>query len=115
MKGSFLFTLGTLNRSVARWYAVPVVTSMLWVAAVGVVRGADPYDKTLEARVEALERELNIMEGDSKGKDVNATDVPTFMRAAGTCGSVTTTRTRTFSIRERETSSRPAAICTGCV
>ena len=83
MKGSFLFTLGTLKRSVARWYAVPVVTSMLWVAAVGVVRGADPYDKTLEARVEALERELNVMEGDSKGKDVNATDVPTFMRAAG--------------------------------
>ncbi len=45
---------------------------------------ADPYDKSLEARVEALERELNTMSNDDKGKNVtNTTDVPTFMRAAG--------------------------------
>ncbi len=44
---------------------------------------ADPYDKSLEARVEALEKELNIMENDSKGKNVQGpTDVPTFVRAA---------------------------------
>ena len=49
------------------------------------VRAADPYDKSLEARVEALEKELNIMEDDSKGKNVAATpgEVPTFLRAAG--------------------------------
>ena len=48
------------------------------------LRAADPYDKSLEARVEALERELNIMEGDSKGKNVEqSTEVPTFLRAAG--------------------------------
>ncbi len=47
-------------------------------------RAADPYDKSLEARVEALERELNAMGNDSKGKNVEApTDVPTFLRAAG--------------------------------
>ena len=48
-------------------------------------RAADPYDKGLEARVEALEKELNIMEDDSKGKNVAATpgEVPTFLRAAG--------------------------------
>ncbi len=49
------------------------------------VRAADPYDKSLEARVEALEKELNIMEDDSKGKNVqqSSTEVPTFLRAAG--------------------------------
>ncbi len=49
------------------------------------VHAADPYDKSLEARVEALEKELNIMEDDSKGKNVQAdsTAVPTFLRAAG--------------------------------
>ena len=49
------------------------------------VRAADPYDKSLEARVEALEKELNIMEDDSKGKNVQTdnTQVPTFLRAAG--------------------------------
>ena len=48
-------------------------------------RAADPYDQSLEARVEALEKELNIMENDSKGKNVATTDtnVPTFLRAAG--------------------------------
>ncbi len=43
---------------------------------------ADPYDKSLEQRVEALERELNTMSNDSKGKDVTTTDVPTFVRAS---------------------------------
>ena len=47
-----------------------------------VVRAADPYDKSLEARVEALERELNLMENDSKGKNLESTDVPTFVRAS---------------------------------
>ena len=47
-----------------------------------VVRAADPYDQSLEARVEALEKELNIMENDSKGKNVQTTDVPTFARAS---------------------------------
>ena len=47
------------------------------------VRAADPYDKSLEARVEALEKELNLMENDSKGKNVQSpTEVPTFVRAA---------------------------------
>ena len=47
------------------------------------VHAADPYDKSLEARVEALEKELNLMENDSKGKNVqSSTDVPTFVRAA---------------------------------
>ncbi len=46
------------------------------------VRAADPYDKSLEQRVEALERELNTMSNDSKGKDVTTTDVPTFVRAS---------------------------------
>ena len=48
------------------------------------VHAADPYDQSLEARVEALEKELNIMENDSKGKNVqtDSTAVPTFIRAA---------------------------------
>ena len=48
-------------------------------------RAADPYDASLEKRVEALEKELNIMENDSKGKNVQADSatVPTFLRAAG--------------------------------
>ncbi len=46
------------------------------------VRAADPYDSNLESRVEALEKELNIMEGDSKGKNVETTVVPAFVRAA---------------------------------
>ena len=49
------------------------------------LHAADPYDQSLEARVEALERELNVMENDSKGKNVATTDTtpPTFLRAAG--------------------------------
>ncbi len=46
-------------------------------------RAADPYDKKLEERVAALERELNLMEGDSKGKNIQSGgDVPTFVRAS---------------------------------
>jgi hypothetical protein len=47
-------------------------------------KAQDPYDASLEKRVEALEKELNIMEGDSKGKNVETTNVPTFLTAAGT-------------------------------
>ena len=49
------------------------------------LHATDPYDQTLEKRVEALERELNIMEGDSKGKNVQEDNSkpPTFLRAAG--------------------------------
>ena len=48
-------------------------------------RAADPYDAVLEKRIEALERELNVMSNDDKGKNVQAssTEVPTFLRAAG--------------------------------
>lgn len=60
------------------------------LAAVSFVAGgistataADPYDKALEARVAALERELNLMQGDDKGKAVKPADVPTFLRAKG--------------------------------
>ena len=65
-------------------------TAALLLAAAGhfaalSLHAADPYDQSLEARVEALERELNVMENDSKGKNVATSDttVPTFMRAAG--------------------------------
>ena len=47
------------------------------------VRAADPYDQSLETRVEALERELNIMESDKKGKNVEETTPPTFLKAGG--------------------------------
>ena len=47
------------------------------------LRAADPYDATLEKRVEALERELNLMSGDSKGKNTQTYEVPAFLRAAG--------------------------------
>ena len=48
------------------------------------MHAADPYDQSLEQRVEALERELNTMSNDDKGKNVtNTTEVPTFLRAAG--------------------------------
>ena len=44
-------------------------------------RAADKYDSDLERRVETLERELNIMEGDKKGKNVEEAEVPTFLKA----------------------------------
>ncbi len=47
------------------------------------IHAADPYDKSLEARVAALEKELNLMEGDSKGKNIQTgAEVPTFVRAS---------------------------------
>lgn len=47
-------------------------------------RAADPYDAKLEKRVQALERELNLMAGDAKGKNpAKPEEVPTFMRALG--------------------------------
>lgn len=52
------------------------------IAGAPALRAADPYDQSLESRVEALEKELNIMEGDSKGKNVESTEVPTFARAS---------------------------------
>ncbi len=67
-----------------RLFAIP---SLLLALVVGYAapcsHAADPYDANLVKRVEALERELNIMEGDSKGKNVETTDVPTFLRTAG--------------------------------
>ncbi len=66
--------------------AVPfVIVSILFYLTImsPAAHAADPYDANLEKRVEALERELNIMEGDSKGKNVETSDVPTFLRAAG--------------------------------
>jgi hypothetical protein len=66
-------------------YPVAIAAGTLLAAGLAhapAARAADPYDSSLEARVEALERELNIMEKDSKGKNVESTDVPTFVRAA---------------------------------
>ena len=60
------------------------VASVLLTPCVPSMRAVDPYDKSLEARVEALERELDVIQSDSKGKNVSVdTDVPTFLRAAG--------------------------------
>lgn len=73
-------TLKTNLRSPAFAAAALLASSLLPASA---VRAADPYDKSLEARVEALEKELNLMENDSKGKNVQTgTEVPTFVRAA---------------------------------
>ena len=63
--------------------ALLAATALLPTFAAPAVRAADPYDATLEKRVEALERELNLMSGDSKGKNTQTYEVPTFMRAAG--------------------------------
>ncbi len=63
--------------------ASALTLSTLAIVPLTSVRAADPYDKTLEQRVEALERELNTLSNDDKGKNVTSTDVPTFMRAAG--------------------------------
>ena len=67
-----------------RWI-IPILMMAAHLDIVAATRAADPYDQSLEARVEALEKELNIMEDDSKGKNVQegSTEVPTFLRAAG--------------------------------
>ena len=77
-----------ITRKLSRWPAVTacaLATTAGFTLPLASTRAADPYDQSLEARVEALERELNVMENDSKGKNVATTDttVPTFMRAAG--------------------------------
>ena len=80
-----------MKQSEDRW---PLFAPLLYPAAVAVlavlllgsvpsVHAADPYDKSLEARVEALERELNVLSNDDKGKNVTSTEVPTFIRASG--------------------------------
>ena len=106
---------------------VSAAAALAWMLiSLPTVRAADPYDANLEKRIEALERELNVMEGDSKGKDVqaDATTVPTFLRAAGVnvqeltisaiCVSATGFRTRISSIPARAMLNKPARICTGC-
>ena len=67
------------------WTALGLLTLGMSPLLVPVSHAADPYDATLEKRVEALEKELNIMENDSKGKNVqtDSAEVPTFLRAAG--------------------------------
>jgi hypothetical protein len=55
----------------------------LMAGGISTATAADPYDKALEARVAALERELNVMQGDEKGKAIKPADVPTFLRAKG--------------------------------
>jgi hypothetical protein len=59
---------------------------LLGLAAVGAgprAFAADPNDASLEARVEALERELNVLEDDSKGKNIASFEAPAFLSAAG--------------------------------
>ena len=63
---------------------VGILAAVSFIAGgIGTATAADPYDKALEARVAALERELNLMQGDDKGKAVKPADVPTFLRAKG--------------------------------
>jgi len=40
----------------------------------------DPYLESVEARLERLERELNVMRGDAKGKDIIREDVPVYVK-----------------------------------
>ena len=72
----------TAARTLAALALLTVGSSPIFTSAAHAV---DPYDQNLEKRIEALERELDVMENDSKGKNVEQTDeVPTFLRAAGT-------------------------------
>ena len=74
-----------MARRLRRAFAVAGLLALAGYLAAPFARAADPYDADLERRVEALEKELNIMEGDSKGKNVATGDEapPTFLRAAG--------------------------------
>ncbi|MBE7157004.1 MAG: putative porin [Rhodospirillales bacterium] len=83
MHSFLLLSTRTMTRLTARPAAGLVIALVVWLLGARPLHSADPYDKSLEARVEALERELNAMSSDSKGKDLNAPDVPTFLRAAG--------------------------------
>ena len=64
---------------------VPLIMLAACFSDLPLAWAADPYDANLEKRIEALEKELNLMEDDSKGKNVqtNSAEVPTFLRAAG--------------------------------
>ena len=73
----------TIRTRAPKAAALLAASALLATVTSPAVRAADPYDKTLEKRVEALERELNLMSGDSKGKNTQTYEVPTFMRAAG--------------------------------
>ena len=73
MKGFPLSILRVAPFPLARLLTASTVILAAGLADTGSVRAAAPYDKSLEARVEALEKELNIMEDDSKGKNVAAT------------------------------------------
>lgn len=73
----------TIQTRAPKAAALLAASALLATIAVPALRAADPYDATLEKRVEALERELNLMSGDSKGKNTQTYEVPTFMRAAG--------------------------------
>ncbi len=59
---------------------LPALAALMFVASgatfPAAVRAADPYDKSLEARVEALEKELNLMEGDSRARTCRRTPPP---------------------------------------
>jgi hypothetical protein len=80
-------SLRTTRRIASHLLHARTLVALLVLAASGAacrLQAADPYDASLEQRVEALEKELNIMEGDSKGKNVDVTNTPpTFLSAAG--------------------------------
>ncbi len=65
--------------------ASTLLASAFTLLSVASTHAADPYDQSLEARVEALERELNVTASDAKGKNVRdtSTEVPTFLKAGG--------------------------------
>ncbi len=78
----------TINKSKMRATGLLAASALLtagtFAPLVPGARAADPYDARLEKRVQALERELNLMSGDAKGKNpVKGDEVPTFMRALG--------------------------------
>ena len=80
MKRIFRKPMATVRTAAA---GTLLLGSLLSTPTAFTARAADPYDKKLEDRVEALERELNAMSNDSKGKNVtNTTEVPTFVRAS---------------------------------
>ncbi len=64
-----------------RFYKRAALLAATGTLLAGSARAADKYDTDLERRVETLERELNTMEGDKKGKNIEETEVPTFLKA----------------------------------
>ncbi len=73
----------TIRTRVPKAASLLAASALLATTAAPALRAADPYDATLEKRVQALERELNLMSGDAKGKNTQTYEVPTFLRAAG--------------------------------